>query len=171
MIVTSDGYQIDFTDAISAFKFDETDKTKFTYHGVTALKAVDIIAEFPSAYVFVEIKDYQKPEDFDEINAHDEVEKNTKHLNYKRLKNYLKYKFRDSFLYRFAENKISKPISYICLINLDNALNTKMSKDLRLELPIGKKSTRWVNEFSHVCNVLNLKKWNDNFPKWPAQKI
>ena len=70
MRVETDGYQIDFTDAIDAFKFDETDKTKPAYHGVTALKAVDVIAEFTDMYVFVEIKEY--PDSFDILTLKDD---------------------------------------------------------------------------------------------------
>jgi hypothetical protein len=171
MIVEADGYQIDFKDAIGAFKFDETDKTKPTYHGATVLKAVDVIAEFDSAYVFVEIKDYDTPEDFDELSGVEEEDIKVRQAHFKWLKNYLKYKFRDSFLYRHAENKVDKPIHYLCLLNFDNALNTKMTKSLKNELPVGKKSSRWANEISKSCNALNLKKWNEEFPKWPAQRM
>ena len=45
----------DFTDALDVFVFDEKDKKKPTYHG-QPMKAVDMIAEFPEAYVFVEMK-------------------------------------------------------------------------------------------------------------------
>lgn len=171
MRVESDGYQIDFTDAIDAFKFDETDKNKPTYHGVTALKAVDVIAEFDNEYVFVEIKDYDKPEDFDKSKGISENDIESRHKNFKWLKNYLKYKYRDSLLYKYAENKVDKPIHYLCLLNFDNAMNCKMAKSLKSELPEGKKSHRWVNEISKSCNALNLEKWNKLFPKWPAQKI
>ncbi len=174
MIVESDGYLIDFTDAMHAFKFDETDKTSPTFHGVTALKAVDIIAELSDAYLFIEVKEYAGSYDTekdwgekecDEINCI----KRKKHFEW--LKNYLKYKFRDSYLYRQAENKVNKPIHYICLLNFDNALNTKIAKSLKTELPVGKKTTRWISEISNSCQVMNLDAWNRNFPKWPAKKI
>ncbi len=171
MIVEADGYRINFTDAITAFKFDETDNTKSTYHGVTALKAVDVIAEFNDNYVFVEIKDYKRPEEFDESTGADGNDVKAKHDQFKWLKNYLKYKYRDTLLYRHAENKVDKPIHYLCLINFDSALNVKMTKSLRSELPVGRKTLRWTNEISRSCNTLNLAKWNESFPKWPAEKI
>jgi len=170
MRVEADGYQIDFTDALDAFKFDETDKAKSTYHGATALKAVDIIAEFDTAYVFVEIKEYDTPEDLDEMKGIDEKECKSRHDHFKWLKNYLKYKFRDSLLYRHAEHKVDKPVHYLCLLNFDNALNTRMAKSLNDELPVGKKSPRWAQEISKSCTALNVKKWNELFPRWPVQK-
>jgi len=167
MIVKSDGYQIDFTNAINAFKFDETVVSEPTFHGVTALKAVDIIAEFDNEYVFVEIKEY-RTEEFNESSGVDDKDCEFKHNRFEWLKTYLKYKFRDSLLYRYTENKVYKPIHYLCLLNFDNALSLKMAKSLVSELPVGKKSPRWTNEISISCNVLNLDRWNELFPKWPA---
>jgi len=167
MIIETDGYRIDFTDAINAFKFDETDKTKLTYHGATVLKAVDIIAELPEAYLFIEIKEYDKPEDF-----HDDFKADkAKYDNFKWLKRYLKYKYRDSYLYRYSEDKVDKPVHYICLLNFDNALNYSMRENLHRELPVGQVSPRWVRPFAQSCQVLNLAAWNRNFTKWPAQKV
>jgi hypothetical protein len=170
MIVDSDGYKIDFKDAITAFKFDETDSTLPTFHGAP-MKAVDVIAEFESAYVFVEIKDYDNPGDWKESTVKDEQAYDVRQDNFKWLKNYLKYKFRDTYLYRHAENKVDKPIHYVCLLNFDNALNGKMSKSLKSELPVGKASKRWVQELSKSCQVLNIAAWNRNFPQWPVKKI
>jgi hypothetical protein len=166
MIVVSDGYQFDFTDAIAAFKFDETDPTQPTFHGAP-MKAVDIIAEFPDEYVFVEVKEYDNPEEFHVNISMDKGEVD----NFKWLKNYLKYKYRDSYLYRYAENKTDKPVHYVCLLNFDDALNSVMRKNLRSELPVGKASRRWVRTLAQSCQVLNLAAWNRNFPQWPVQKM
>lgn len=166
MIVISDGYQFDFTDAIEAFKFDETDSTRPTFHGAP-MKAIDIIAEFPDVCLFVEVKEYDQPEEF-AVNLKVDQGK-TDHFKW--LKNYLKYKYRDSYLYRHAENKTDKPVHYLCLLNFDDALNSKLQKDLRSELPVGKASRRWVRTLVQSCQVLNLAAWNRNFPKWPVQKV
>ncbi len=166
MIVEADGYRFDFSDAISAFKFDEKDQSSPTYHGAP-MKAVDIVVELPEVYLFVEIKEYDKPEEF----VADYSENCKEYDNYKWLKGYLKYKFRDSYLYRHAENKTEKPIQYLCLLNFDDALNSKMKKGLRIDLPVGKVSSRWIKPLAQSCQVLNLAAWNRNFPKWPAQKV
>ncbi|MDR2438878.1 MAG: hypothetical protein LBE12_05865 [Planctomycetaceae bacterium] len=150
-ILVAEGFSFDFKNAITAFKFDETNKNLPTYHGVTALKAVDIVAEFEDYYIFVEIKDYTQNQ-----------------LNYTRLKNYLKYKFRDTFLYRYAENKVDKPIRYICLlIGTNNIQCKKFCKDLRNELPVGlQNEKRWKQVLAENCFVVNFDRWNKNFPDW-----
>lgn len=113
MIIETEGYHFDFTDALNVFKFDETDKTKALYHGVTALKAVDIIAEFENFDVYIEIKTYFTYEEY----KSSEKKSSNEHFNW--LKNYLKNKLRDSFIYRYMENKTEKPIYYLCLINIE----------------------------------------------------
>jgi hypothetical protein len=173
MIVESDGYRFNFTDAIHAFNFDDKNPASPTYHD-TRMKAIDVIAELPNAYVFVEIKEYPASYDpeadwgdreCDEINC----VKRKNHSIW--LKNYLKYKYRDSFLYRFAENKVGKPIHYLCLLNFDNALNSQMQKTLAHEIPLDKLPTQWTAKIVDSCQVLNLSSWNRNFPNWPVQKI
>lgn len=168
--VQTDGFQFEFSDAIEAFVFDETDKTKPTFHGAP-MKGVDIVAEFTDAYIFVELKDYDDTALIDIMNAVTDDEKQQRQAHFKWLKNYLKYKYRDSFLYRYAEQKVDKPIHYICLTNFDNALNSIMKKALKKERPIGKASPRWKNIIARSCHVINMDKWNENYPKWPVKRI
>lgn len=170
--VETDGFRFEFSDAIEAFVFDETDSTKPKFHGVP-MKGVDIVAEFEDAYVYVEIKDY----DGEFAAAYDINDGSTgealqeKQRAFKWLKNYLKYKYRDSYLYRHAEDKTDKPIHYICLMTFDNALNSKFTRALKQELPIGKKSQRWTKTLAKSCQVLSVERWNQNFPNWPVSRI
>lgn len=64
-----------------------------------------------------------------------------------------------------------KFVHYICLLNFDNALNSRMKKELRRELPVGKVSSRWIQPLVASCQVVNVEKWNENFPKWPLTRI
>jgi len=169
MKIATDGFEFDFTDAEDVFVFDEKDRTKPTYHGVP-MKAVDLVAEFPDAYVFVEMKDFDDPDMYNQQLAENDEDIKEKRDHFKWLKNYLKYKYRDSYLFRHAENKVDKPIHYICLLTFDNALNTTMQKALKRELPVGLASRRWEREIVKSCHVLNLDKWNENFPKWPVSR-
>lgn len=124
MRVSADGFEFDFTDAVDAFIFDEKDKHLPTYHGLShAMKAVDIVVELENGYLFVEVKDFHNPNEYQDKN----------HFNH--LTEVLKYKYRDSFLYRWAENKVEKPIYYLCLLTLDNALTSRMNKEIRIQLP------------------------------------
>lgn len=169
MKIDADGFSFDFTDAINAFVFDEKDKSKPSYHGLP-MKAVDIVAEFSDAYIFVEMKDLHDPDSYNEMLADGEEDGKTKRANFKWLKNYLKYKYRDTYIFRHAEDKADKPIHYICLLTFDNALNTRLQKSLKQELPVGKASKRWRREIASSCHVLNVDRWNSNFPKWPVTR-
>ena len=169
-VVEADGFEFRFTDALDAFVFDETDRTKPTFHGAP-MKGVDIVAEFDDAYVYIELKDYDDSSIYDVLGALTDDERHSRQASFKWLKNYLKYKFRDSFLYRYAEQKVEKPVHYVCLITFDNALNSRMQKALKQELPVGKASIRWVQTLAKSCHVVNMDKWNENFPKWPVSRL
>lgn len=169
-VVVADGFEFRFMDALDAFVFDETDRTKPTFHG-TPMKGVDIVAEFDDAYVYIELKDYDDSSIYDVPGALTDDDRRSRQACFKWLKNYLKYKFRDSFLYRYAEQKVDKPVHYVCMITFDNALNSRMQKALKQELPVGKASSRWVHTLAKSCHVVNMDKWNENFPKWPVSRL
>lgn len=169
-VVVADGFEFRFSDAIDAFVFDEKDSSKPTYHGAP-MKGVDIVAEFDNAYVYVELKDYDDPSAYDVVGAANDAERRARQECFKWLKNYLKYKFRDSYLYRYAEGKVDKPIHYICVLTFDNALNGRMLTELKRELPVGKLPKRWNLELAKSCQVVNLAKWNEAFPKWAASRL
>lgn len=169
-VIEADGFEFRFADALDAFVFDEKDNTKPTFHGAP-MKGIDIVAEFDEAYIYVELKDYDDSSIYEVLRAANEEEKNLRQTSFKWLKNYLKYKFRDSYLYRHAEQKVDKPIHYICLVTFDNALNSRMQKSLKQELPVGKASRRWMRPLAKSCQVVNLDKWNENFPKWPVVRV
>ena len=68
-----------------------------------------------------------------------------------------------------SEQKVDKPIHYVCLLTFENALNSIMQKELSRELPVGLASERWKQELVRSCQVVNVAKWNENFPKWPVR--
>ena len=173
MRVDADGYSFNFKGALAAFVFDEEDKSKPTFHG-QPMKAVDVIAEFNNAYIYVEVKEFHDLQRYDpeSTNSDEGVEGEEVVGNgFNWLKNYLKYKYRDSYLFRHAEDKVEKPIIYICLLNLSNDLNGRMQKALSIELPVGKTSPRWEKEIAKSCQVVNLRQWNRQFPKWPVTRL
>ncbi len=170
MIVTTDGFEFDFTDAIDAFIFDEKDKQNPRYYNAP-MKAVDIIVELEREYLFIEIKDYDDLSYCDIDTASSDTEKKERQDSFRWLKNYLKYKYRDTFLYRFAEEKVDKPIHYLCLLNFDNAINTKIKKVLHSELPVRRLHPHWKKSIVESCQVVNFDKWNENFDKWQVKRI
>lgn len=170
MRVNTCGFEFRFTDAVDAFVFDEKDKAKTTFHGAP-MKAVDIIVELESSYLYVEIKDYDDSSLHDILNASPESPLSDRQKRFNWLKGYLKYKFRDSYLYRHAEDRVEKPIHYICLVNFNNALNSRIQKSLKREIPVGRPSPRWLRTLARSCKIVNLDKWNENFPKWPVKRL
>jgi len=155
-----DGFEFEFKDAVDVFVFDEQNKDLPTYHGLShAMKAVDLVVELETGYLFVEVKNFHAPDDYQDGDY------------FNHLREVLKYKYRDSFLYRWAEKKTDKPIDYLCLLTLDNALISRMNKELRLQLPPGQAIERWERAIANRCAVLNEDRWNHNFPNWPVNRI
>ena len=163
MKLTVDGYEFDFPHAVEAFKFDDTDTTSQFFHGVQQLKAVDMIAEFSKCYLWVEIKSYDDLTVFDDEQVCEHCKGRVNHRKW--LKRNLVQKFRDTFLYRFCEKKLDKPIVYVCLLNFDTALLSYFKKELSYELPTGNKNhKRWNRSLleKERLFVTNEAGWNRN---------
>ena len=160
MILRESGLEFDFTDAIDGFKFDEPDKQNHHYHGLShCMKAVDFIIELQNDYLLVEVKDFHDPEQYHNSDS------------FKKLRNDLKTKLRDSLLYRFAEDQLDKPVRYLCLMTLEDALNSRLMKELKRIVPEGIASTKWKRSLAKSCIVANIDRWNMNFPKWKVRRI
>ena len=67
--------------------------------------------------MFIEVKDFHNSEQYNE----------TDHFNF--LIKSLKYKYQDTWLYRWGENKIDKAIKYLCLLKLDTPLLCRMHQE------------------------------------------
>ena len=97
MILQEGALRFDFSGALEAFKFDEQDKTSPTCHGLShCMKAVDFVVEYADHYLFVEVKDPQRPNYYDSEQDESALVKS------------LVTKFRDTFLYRWAEGKLTR---------------------------------------------------------------
>lgn len=160
--LTVDGYHFDFHNVIDAYVFDEKDAASPHFHG-GFMKAVDIIAEFNDCILFIEMKDYRDQEESFIATSSDDVCTQGKNDAIKWLKNYLKYKFRDTYLYRYAEAGIpKKDIHYICLLSLSSATLQMIKKFLQTEIPVGKKGKRWTRALAKSCQVVDVDGWNRN---------
>ncbi|MGM0567540.1 MAG: hypothetical protein ACQESX_12340 [Bacteroidota bacterium] len=152
MILKEGSLEFNFSGAIDAFKFDEQDHSSATYHGLShCMKAVDFVVEYSDHYLFVEIKDPPDPARYDT--------KQDKDI----LINNLVTKFRDTFLYRWAENKLDKRVYYQCLVELDNAQTLYLINQLKNKLPADKHPARWQCPLAHLCAVANQVTWNKTF--------
>ncbi|MDO8840970.1 MAG: hypothetical protein Q7J09_03250 [Methanocalculus sp.] len=151
--------QFNFQGAIGGFKFDEQIQDKPTYHGLShCMKAVDFIVEMEDHYLFVEVKDFSK-----RTNKHNDEEK--------KIIDALRFKFRDTLLYRFAEEKLDKPVRYYCLIELDNAQVLYIMKELKRLLPEHGPEERWHRPLAEKCIVMNTRAWNTLLPQYPISDI
>lgn len=149
--------QIEIKSATRARKFDDSS------HGLShCMKAVDFIVERPDCYLFIEFKDPQKPGS--NISSQGNFKKRFLRGS---LDQSLKYKYRDSFLYEWAEGRAQKPIDYLVLIALDSLTAADLlarTDDLKRKLPLQKsKSNPWPSPFVRNCAVFNISSWNSNF--------
>ena len=171
MKIKTDGFDFEFPEALDAFCFDQKDKTDPHFHGLShAMKAVDLIVELPTDYLFIEVKDFFAPDDYDFKGALKTAQHGERQVRFNHLREVLKHKVRDTWLYRSAEGKTNKPIRYLCLLTLDNALLSIMSTELRRQLPAGNAGPRWTSALAQSCAVLNLERWNSSFPRWPVAR-
>ena len=160
MILKEGELEFNFSDALDGYKFDETDQTSEHYHGLShCMKAVDFIIELESDYLFVEVKDFHDPRQYEEAD------------NFKKLKNTLKTKLRDTLLYQLAKDQLDKSVRYLCLMTLDDALNSRLMKELKRIVPEGiPPTTSWKRTLADSCVVANIETWNRNFPKWAVRR-
>lgn len=160
LTLNEERFEFDFPDAKELYKFDEKDKLSPTYHGAP-MQAVDVMAEFPSFQLWIEIKEFQAAEIEVMKKEGDQQKKGNNVHNKAHLTKNLKHKFRDTFLYRFCEDKLDKPIVYVCLTNFDDALNLFYRKELQQHIPAGLCSKRWKRHLldkSHIF-VVNTAAW------------
>ncbi len=140
-------------------------------HGLShCMKAVDWIVELPDCVCFIEIKDP------DAQGAREE--RRTEFINRfssGRLDRDLVGKFRDSFLYEWACQRVDKPISYFVIMassRLDAALLLTRTDDLRRRLPVGAPvKAKWRRALARGCCVFNIATWNATFPDLPLQRV
>jgi hypothetical protein len=174
MRVQADGFEFDFPGALDAYIFDEKVKNTPRFHGLShAMKAVDLVVEMPTETLFIEIKDFHAPDDYN-FKAAAANEQSTRREAVKHLMNVLVHKFRDTWLYRWSERPAGapdKPVRYLCLLTLDNGLLGVLNRELRQTLPIGVAGPRWQRGLGAGCAVINPERWATAFPAWTLRRI
>ncbi len=162
MICDEGDLRFDFTKAVRAKRFD--DKAQ---HGLThCMKAVDFILETKDAYYFVEVKDPDNP------NAKNKAAFISK-LTSGELNKNLTGKYRDTLIYRWAENALSMPVHYVvllCMQSLDAAALLARTEELRRNLPLNS-PVAWKQPIAKSCVILSLNDWNRHFKQWPVSRI
>ena len=174
MKVRADGFEFEFPDALDAFVFDEKNKAHPRFHGLShAMKAVDLVVELPNDTLFIEVKDFHAPDDYNFKAAVTNDEHGQRRDRVNHLRDVLVHKFRDTWLYRWSERAAgtpAKPVRYLCVLSLDNGLLGTVRKELHQALPAGSAGPRWQRELATACVVLNPQRWNSAFPGWPLNR-
>jgi hypothetical protein len=159
--------EFNFTNAIDAIVFDQMKSHLPNYHAVNQMSRVDFIVELEEAILFVEVKDPDCPDSTVATLAKFHAK-----LDSGKLGSIFASKFIDTFLYRWAEEKVTKPIHYISLVTLDEAQVIQLSDEITRKLPpLGVAVPRWKKQLFENCQVFNLNMWNENFPKWQVARI
>lgn len=170
--ISTDGYVFDFdSTVVDAFVFDSP-----AYHGgLAGMKAVDIIAEFPNEYLFIELKKYDPSRggivfrcpiwDDKSLIANNcplanDPRKGEK-ASIRRIVRDLRQKYCDTFLFRYAENKPRKDVNYICVVEgCDSAQTLRLDEILKQNLPRGKAKPSWNCPIVKNIAVVNVSTWN-----------
>ncbi len=139
-------------------------------HGLShCMKAVDFIVEEPGRTLFMEFKDQDNP--------HAKPDKAKAFMDSVKSGEIIKdlyYKYRDSFIYRWAEGAVDKPAFYYVLIaaeKLDAAMLLHLTEDLKRQLPVkGPKSGQWKRRIVAGCGVFNIETWNRQLTKYRVSR-
>ena len=157
-----------FQNVINAMKFDQMESSLPNYHGIDEMHRVDFIVELENSILFVEIKDPECPNCTEE----------SKQKFYTKIQNGKIYdtfasKFIDTFLYRWAEEELTKPIHYISLVTgLDEAQTLNFAEQIEKKLPpLGKNVPRWKKKLFNSCLVFNFETWNAINEQWPVIRV
>lgn len=141
-----------FTDAVHGCKFDDP-KT----HRASSMKAVDFIVDFTTYDLFVEVKD---PDDTGATPARRQTF--AEKMRSGTLESSLKYKYRDSLLYRWASDAVRKPIKYIVLLQMERLrprdyqlLTDRLTRVIPLRGPC-----TWRRPIVTEVAVMNMVTWN-----------
>lgn len=128
-------------------------------HGLShCMKAVDFVVEFTNFQLFVEVKDPDDTTATAERRA--EFSKKIVEPCFTRS---LSLKFRDSFLYRWAAQRLNKPVRYVVLLQLTGlryADYLTLSQKLERELPTAGLPASWTCAPCAGVAVIDVATWN-----------
>jgi hypothetical protein len=158
--------QITLPASVAGRKFDDE-----TSHGLShCMKAVDFIVELDDRTYFIEFKDPENPH----AKPKDSAAFLKKFMS-GAIDSDLKTKYRDSWLYEYAEGRAKKPIYYLVLIGastLSDADLLTRTEALQRQLPVeGPGDRPWKKPFVAGCAVMNLAAWNKVLSHIPASRV
>ena len=167
MLVEGD-LQIALPTAATGRKFDDV------AHGLShCMKAVDFIVEHENQVYFVELKDPEDPSALAERGVGSAAYINK--FRSGEIDTDLKIKFRDSWLYEYAQGRVNRPIIYLVLIGASTLSAAELlarTDALKRQIPVFGPSDRpWVKPFVTGCAVMNIAAWNKALPQFPVGRV
>lgn len=165
-VLAEDDLQITLPAGVPGRKFDDE-----ASHGLShCLKAVDFIVELADRTLFIEFKDPENP-NANSKNSAAFLKKFTSGV----IDSDLKTKYRDSWLYEYAEGRAKKPIYYLVLIGASTLSDAELltrTDALKRQIPMNGPADRpWKKPFVAGCAVMNLAAWNEVLPHIPASRV
>lgn len=165
-VLAEDDLQITLPAGVAGRKFDDE-----TSHGLShCMKAVDFIVELEDMTYFVEFKDPENPD----AKPKDRAAFLKKFMS-GAIDSDLKTKYRDSWLYEYAEGRTKKPIYYLVLIGASTLSDAELitrTDALKRQIPMNGLADRpWKKPFVAGCAVMNLAAWNKTLPQIPASRV
>ncbi len=137
---------------------------------ILRMKAVDFLIEEPHRTFFLEFKDAEHPAA--------PLERRREFLQRMlsgSLDEDLIQKYRDSFLYWWAEGNEEKPVYFFVLIaseQLDEAMLLTCTERLKRKLPCAEGApAHWQRFFAHGCGVFHITTWNRHFQRYPVSRV
>ena len=169
MILREGEIEIDCAKALWADKFDCSQKYPRNKYG---LAGVDFIIEVESHVFFVELKDMKSMGAKRHGNTGHYVGNNQEK---DKLKEALRKKFRDTWIYWRAMEESHKRIFCISFIESDIGgydFYSGMSKTLKKILPVSQhQPCVWKAGLFENAVILDLNKWNNQFPDLPMRRV
>ena len=145
-------------------RFDDQETHRLSH----CMKAVDWIIELPDKVYVVELKDL----DAHGASGRKEARKYLEELEAERKDGDFVAKFRDSFIYQWACERVDKPIVYLVVIAcqaLDDAMLLHRAEALRRKLPSGRPSA-WKRAVAEDVLVFTERTWNQHFVDFPMER-
>jgi hypothetical protein len=165
-VLAENDLQISLPASVTGRKFDDG-----ATHGLShCMKAVDFIVELADRVLFIELKDPEDPKAMPK----DRAEFIRKFLS-GQLDADLKTKYRDSWLYEWAQGRAEKPVIYLVLMGASTLSDAELlarTDALKRQLPVtGPDARPWKKPFVAGCAVMNLAAWNKALPQFPASRV
>jgi hypothetical protein len=146
---------------------DDCEKFDCSEHKLShCMSSVDFIFEKNGQVFFVEVKDpgntqSMQHRDVDNFTIDREAPKLVK-------------KARDTFIYRYCQEKNINRIGYFVLVTISGIQRQDLiefRKKLKQQLPILPDSNIWKKRFIEDCIVFNIESWNEFLPQYPVTRI